>query len=282
MMTIFSLPKAFTGHTGVIQHNAIGSWARLGAGVEVILFDDDPGVAEAASEHGIKHGGKVARTNHGTPILKDAFDKAAQLATHGLLCYVNADIILMDDFLDAEKLVLEQCRSKNFLIVGRRWNLDITGPLDFQPTWQASLKTRAKREGSLLTAAASDYFVYRPELFVDMPPFAVGRTIWDNWLMYQARRTRTPLIDATNLATVIHQNHDYEHIHRDNTGKWKGPEVQLNFTLGGGARCYYSVYDATHVIRNRKLLSTLRPRYFLRHLQAWWWRTAVWFADRYP
>ena len=61
MLTIFSLPKEFNGHTGVIQHNAIGSWVRLGPRVEVILHGDDPGVADVAVRHGVTHGGKVER-----------------------------------------------------------------------------------------------------------------------------------------------------------------------------------------------------------------------------
>ena len=47
MITVFSIPKAFTGPTALIQHNALASWARL-PGCEVLVFGNERGVAEAA------------------------------------------------------------------------------------------------------------------------------------------------------------------------------------------------------------------------------------------
>ena len=41
MLSLFSIPKPFTGYLGTIQHNALGSWTRLGC--EVVLFGDDDG-----------------------------------------------------------------------------------------------------------------------------------------------------------------------------------------------------------------------------------------------
>ena len=46
MLTIFSTPKPFQGHIGVIQRNAIGSWKQLHPDVEIVLFGDDEGAAE--------------------------------------------------------------------------------------------------------------------------------------------------------------------------------------------------------------------------------------------
>jgi hypothetical protein len=37
LLSLFSVPKAFADHAGVIQRNAIQSWARLGPNVEIIL-----------------------------------------------------------------------------------------------------------------------------------------------------------------------------------------------------------------------------------------------------
>jgi len=34
VFTLFTIPKAFKGHIGVIQRNAIGSWAQLARGSE--------------------------------------------------------------------------------------------------------------------------------------------------------------------------------------------------------------------------------------------------------
>ena len=37
----------------------------------------------------------------------------------------------------------------------------------------------------------------------------IGRPGYDNWLIWRARRSRIPVIDATKELTAVHQNHDY-------------------------------------------------------------------------
>jgi hypothetical protein len=49
-------------------------------------------------------------------------------------------------------------------------------------------------------------------MFDGIPPFALGRWYWDNWLVYRARRIGGALIDASACVMAIHQNHDYRHI----------------------------------------------------------------------
>ena len=55
MLTIFALPKAFHGHFGVIERNAITSWTRLQPKPEIILFGDDEGTANIADKLGLQH-----------------------------------------------------------------------------------------------------------------------------------------------------------------------------------------------------------------------------------
>jgi len=66
LLTLFTVPKRFAGHTGVIQRNATGSSKRLGEEVEVILCGDDDGVREAARELGARHFAHVERNEYGT------------------------------------------------------------------------------------------------------------------------------------------------------------------------------------------------------------------------
>ena len=101
MLTIFTIPKPFCGHIGVIQTNAIRSWIALSPACEVILFSDDEGTAEVAAQSGIQHIPHVERNEYGTPLLDSVFSIAQDTAGHQLMCYVNADIILMSDFLTA-------------------------------------------------------------------------------------------------------------------------------------------------------------------------------------
>lgn len=129
MLTIFTIPKAFRGHIAVIQRNAIRSWTLLPSRPQVVLFGDDEGTEAAARELGVAHVPQVARNPLGTPLLNGVFDQAQQTSPHNLLCYANADIILLDDFQSAVERVAAW-RSPA-LMVGRRWDLDVTAPVDF-------------------------------------------------------------------------------------------------------------------------------------------------------
>ena len=65
MLTIFSTPKPFLGHIEVIQRNAIESWKRLEANVEIILIGDDPGTAEVCRELGLPMHGAETQSGEG-------------------------------------------------------------------------------------------------------------------------------------------------------------------------------------------------------------------------
>src|SRR5712691_9090902 len=98
MLTIFALPKRFRGHFGVIQRNAISQWARLRPRPEILLFGNEEGTGEIALELGVRHIPEMKCNEYGTPLLSDLFAKAHALASHDILCYVNADIMLLGDF----------------------------------------------------------------------------------------------------------------------------------------------------------------------------------------
>src|SRR5579864_9113444 len=98
MITFFTTAKAFGGHSGVIQRNALQSWKLLDPNVEIILFGDDDGAGEAARELGIRHEPEVARNPIGLPYINYMFDRAEEIASHDVLCYINCDIILTSDF----------------------------------------------------------------------------------------------------------------------------------------------------------------------------------------
>src|SRR5690242_875573 len=55
MVTFFTTAKPFTGHSKVIQRNALASWKLIHPNAEVMLFGDEDGAAETAAELGIRH-----------------------------------------------------------------------------------------------------------------------------------------------------------------------------------------------------------------------------------
>jgi hypothetical protein len=148
VLTLFATAKPFRGHNAIIQRNALQSWKALHPEVEIILFGDDEGAAEAAREFGLRHEPHVERNEWGTKRLDYLFARAQAIAQHEILCYINCDIILMGDFRRA----LERVRAmhRQFLMVGRRWDTDITGPLPFRerqpPDWRASISPARERD----------------------------------------------------------------------------------------------------------------------------------------
>ena len=98
MLTFFTTAKPFEGHNGVIQRNALRSWKLLHPEVEVILFGDEEGAAEAAGELGLRHESYVERSARGTKRLDYVFERGQEIARHEIVCYCNCDILLTEDF----------------------------------------------------------------------------------------------------------------------------------------------------------------------------------------
>ena len=55
MITVFSVPKPFEGHIGIIQCNAIKSWKKLDPKCEIILYGNEKGVKEIAEKFDLIH-----------------------------------------------------------------------------------------------------------------------------------------------------------------------------------------------------------------------------------
>jgi hypothetical protein len=254
VITLFTIPKAFEGRSDWIQRNAVGSWLALG-GARVLLFGDDPGVAAAARDLGVEHEPQLARTSRGTPRLDGAFARARELAGSGLLCYVNADIVLADDFRQATDRL--SALSGSLLAVGESWDTPVEGPLDFSGDWQSNvqdLTQSARRRG----AGALDYFVFTRDLFAELPPFAVGRVGFDNWLVWRAGASGARVIDLTPSVRAVHQRHDYSHIAGGRGAtRHTGEEGRYNIELAGPKSRLHTRYDATHILGRRRLRRNL-------------------------
>jgi hypothetical protein len=209
MITLFTLPKPFVGHIGMIQRNAIQSWMRLHPDIDILMFGNEQGTAEIADEFGIRHFPDVDVNEYGTPRMTGYFQQAEEAARHSRMCYVNADIVLFTDLLEA----VAKVDLPKFVMGGQRTDYDIEKPVDFtRPDWAEALREDATKNGTLHGFSGIDYFVYPRGIFGEIPPFALGRWYWDNWLVYRARRLGGALIDSSASVMAIHQNHDYRHI----------------------------------------------------------------------
>src|SRR6185369_4782589 len=91
---------------------------------------------------------------------------------------------------------------------------------------------------------------FNKDLLPALPPFAVGRLTWDNWLLYEAKRREIPLIDASRVVLAIHQNHNYSYDKRLTRGgwNWEHPEVKANLALAGGQEHTRGIHDSDFVL----------------------------------
>lgn len=259
-LTVFTAPKPFSNpHINVIQRNALQSWLRLGD-VEVILIGDDPGIAEAAAELGAKHVPDVDCDEKGVPTVRSVMAQGHAFSEGSLLCYANADMILMSDLLRAARQVAEQ--AQDFLMVGQRWNLDITEPLDFSEGWEGRLRAEVERRGVFYSPWGIDFFVFPRHLYTEVPNFTIGRPAWDNWMVYHARKTWDLAVDATRSVLAVHQNHDYSHL-PGNKPPYGSEVAKANLAKAGGRRCVYNILDT-----NRELIGgrIRRPKFYLARL----------------
>jgi len=248
MITFFTTGKAFVGHNGVIQRNALKSWTLLHPEAEVILFGDDEGAADVARELGIRHEAHTEKNAAGSNRVDYMFARAQRIARHDVLCYANCDIIFLQDFREALERVL--AAHKEFLLVGRRWDVEITQPRDFaNPDWQKHLRNLAYLNGTQRGAEWIDYFVFSRGLFREMPPLVVGRVFWDHWMVWKALEMKKPVVDVSRAVLAVHQNHDYRHHPLGKAGVWYGEEAAENHAFAGGWNHLRTIADATHILR---------------------------------
>ena len=251
LLTLFSAPKPFTDpHIALIQRNAVHSWTLL-PDVEVILLGEEEGLAEAARELGVKHIPEVKRSEGGTPLISSMFELARENSHSGLLCIINADMILLPDFVEAVRRV--KSLKSNFVLLSQRWDLEVSQPIDFSAGWQDRLSSIIHRQGVLHRPAGSDFFLFPLSSFLEVPDFIIGRAGWDNWMIYKARQEGWPVIDCTPSVMIVHQNHDYSHL-PGGKSHYDHPDTNENIRLAGGqAAIRYTILDSSHQLVGGKL-----------------------------
>ena len=248
MITFFTTAKPFRGRNGVIQRNALKSWTLADPNAEVILFGDEEGAAETARDLGIRHVAEVEHTPEGPKVLRSFFDAAQRMARHDMMCYANCDIVLMDDLGAAVRNVA--AAGKKFLMVGRRWDTNVTGPIAFEEaSWKTKLTEQAHVKGDQQSGDWIDYFVFRRGFYLGkLPKLVIGRVHWDQWLVWKAREMGAMIVDASDAVTAVHQNHDYGYHPAGKIGVWTDAMSRRNYELAGGRWHLRTIDDATHVM----------------------------------
>lgn len=261
MLTIFTSARPFTDpHIAIIQRNAIASWKKLRPYCEIIIVGDEEGVGEVAKEFSLIHIKSVKKNAEGKPLKNAVFSEAIQRAQSNLMCFVNADILLFNDLLEAIKRI----PLADFLLAGRRWDVDIKKPIPFShPQCETALRKKVKKEGKLHGFSALDYVVFPKRVKLLMPPFAMNRGGWDNWIIYRFKELRIPVIDGTSSITSIHQNHK-SHIIKN---LWRtNAQARKELRLAGGFSSLLTLREADLLLTPDGLQKPPFPRNILARL----------------
>jgi hypothetical protein len=261
MLTFFTTARPFRGRDAIIQRNALTSWLRLHPSVQILLFGDAPGSMELAWELGIHFEPEVVGTA-GALRLHEMFGKARQLARHRLLCYIDSRMLLLPDFCEAFNRV--EALYPEFLMVGRRWDVDIAKPLDFEEhDWQNELRYRALVTGRCNAPQHIDYLTFSCGLFPrELPPLPLGSRLWSKWLLWKAIADGAMVVDASAVVLAVHQE-----LEADGLGApQRNPDDEQNGlpALCGGPRHLRSIDGAPY----RLTASDIVPNRF-RRIRNW-------------
>lgn len=265
MLTLFTMPKPFHGHIGVIQANALRSWTQLKPKPEVLILGNEAGTKEICRELDLRHLPDVEANEFGSPLMSSIFEIGRTQATNPFLCYINADIILGSSFQAGIDKALQIINGGPFLLIGRRWNVFLSHLLDFdREDWQQQFADYARTHGYLESAGAIDYFVFRREINWEYPPFAIGRGAYDGWFLCAASSRKIPIIDASSLITVYHQQHDSAPL-RSSKMRLTDKEWRGNQKLRGSFARQYNIFDSHLLLTTSGLEPAPRARKVSAH-----------------
>lgn len=207
-LTIFTTCKSWRDEeVAIAQWNALKSWTLLTPRPEIIVYGNEFGSARMARDLGLVHRPSVETHRNGLPYVSALFELAQAEASTALMCYINADIIMVDGLAEAAQAALDWTRSANFMMVGRRFDAPALAgqPVRMDEGWRRRLIRFALSSGEWHNEAGLDWFMFRRGSMTNIPRFLVGCTAWDNWLLLSAGRRGFETIDATDAVFAIHQ-----------------------------------------------------------------------------
>lgn len=224
---IFTSPKPFRkgDRDYRLQIETIRSWKRLqrrqkqinNLPMQFTILGDDTSYAPVAKKYKLNHVKQIDTSFQGIPLFNSIISKANE-SDASIACFINADIHLHEDFINSLAKVVELF--KEFLVVAGRYDIS-------QDNYQVSKGMRKgvnndrfhsfiKKHSILHTYGGMDIWCWntRGSRLISndllIPPFALGRGRYDNWLTHEAIQAKhKAVIDITETSYLIHVEHDY-------------------------------------------------------------------------
>jgi len=158
------------------------------------------------------------------PLINKMFEKANEISNTSMLLFTNADLIFFDDLIVTLRKLQSRFYGEDFLIIGQRFDYRVDSPLNFheesselqQHFWkeyeQSSNRLRSIHND---LRWAIDFFCFTKEFWkklnVEIKPFIVGATTFDNWLVHQVVVSGKIIVDVSRTVLALHQQHPFSH-----------------------------------------------------------------------
>jgi hypothetical protein len=248
---IAGCPKPFIEPFNIVQKNAIKSWKNVKhesvSNVRIIILGDEEGVEDFCKETECEHDKDLKYNKYGTPLVNNIFEKIKTIGIeeetkypeeHVVCCYINCDIVIFNEFLEnIVSFVHSHCsphsphspQSHNilndpWLLVGTRWDVDGVYEIDYEESnWEERIKKYAKENGVDHGCGGIDYFIFSPQTYDYIYPFALGKFVWDRWLVGNVFRRDSTTVDISLTNFIVHQNSPWYQVARG-----KGNEITLD------------------------------------------------------
>jgi len=268
MISLVSTFRPFKHEFSHIQLNALRSWLQFCPPCEIIIVGQEEGIQELVEKHkkyDIKYIPTVMRNKFGTPLLNDIIYQAEKIAKNKIIGLVNSDIIILKGLLETTALVAK--KYNKFLIVSKRWELQVKDYINFEdPNWKCTLLNELTRSGYKMNLLPIDLLIFPKKMFMDVPPFAIGRGLWVRWFIYKALTLNAPVIDASDAIPTVHQVHSYWHVSSSVKGTYQESVEFFDNMKKIGYAAYFSDEDINYEIKEGKIVERKNFNHILRRI----------------
>tara|TARA_R110000744_G_scaffold85265_2_gene166652 strand:- start:7376 stop:8209 length:834 start_codon:yes stop_codon:yes gene_type:complete len=217
-ITFFTTCKPFNESNVVRQTNTLNNLANINTDKDVVLFSEESEIQakEICDNNSIDFITEFRKSqNTNIPYVDDLFSRVQDLYNSDFYCYINCDMILLDDFVESLTLIHSEVKprqeGKSIFVCGRRLDTeDFTDTyIDFSNKSSSDILEMCPNR-SLHSEYGIDYFVFEKGMFLDMPNFLIARTVFDNSIVgHSCVNPDIFEIDITHSTNVIHQDHEY-------------------------------------------------------------------------
>lgn len=215
MYILFCCPLPFENENIImIQTNALLSWKKLNFFDKIIITGNENGVKEFCLEHNFIHEPNLEVSEYNTPLISSIFEKSISHSQNDtdILMYINCDIILLSNFSYKLTNIISKIQNEDLingiLIVGKKINWWNIYKIDYTNiNYENKLLESINNESEIHSETGIDYWIFTRNTYKNnIPPFLIGKWLFDGCLIHIALKKNKLTIDATNEIQIIHQD----------------------------------------------------------------------------